>query len=77
MKGERILIVSHGNTLRGLVMRLEGLTPDEVKKLELRTAATRVYSLGADGKVAKREVYDVNAVKEGGIECSEDLELQA
>ena len=60
MRGERVLLVSHGNTLRALVMRLEGMGEEEVRKLQLGTAAMRTYRLGADGEVKERELFLVN-----------------
>ncbi len=42
------LVVAHGNSLRALIMALEGLSPEEVEHLELPTGALRLYSLGAD-----------------------------
>lgn len=65
LRGERVLVVSHGNTLRGLVMALEGLSAEEVKKVELGYTATRVYKLNENGKVKDKEVFVVNGV-EGG-----------
>ncbi|ORY80284.1 histidine phosphatase superfamily [Leucosporidium creatinivorum] len=65
LKGERLLVVSHGNTLRGLVMALERLGPDEVKNVELGYTATRCYSLDGEGKVKGKELFVVNGV-EGG-----------
>lgn len=50
-RGEAILIVSHGNTLRALVMALEGLTPADVERLEIPTAAPRLYHIDAAGRV--------------------------
>lgn len=65
LRGERIILVSHGNTLRGLVMALEGLGPEEVKKVELGYTATRVYRLDERGKIRDKELFVVNGV-EGG-----------
>jgi 2,3-bisphosphoglycerate-dependent phosphoglycerate mutase len=63
LKGERLLVVSHGNTLRGLVMALERLRPEEVKNVELGYTATRCYSLDEEGKVKRKEVFAVNGVE--------------
>jgi 2,3-bisphosphoglycerate-dependent phosphoglycerate mutase len=41
--GKNVLIVSHGNTLRGLRMYLEHLTPAQVEKLEIVTGGVAVY----------------------------------
>jgi 2,3-bisphosphoglycerate-dependent phosphoglycerate mutase len=41
--GRRLLVISHGNTLRGLVMHLEKLSPDEIEKVEIPAAVPMVY----------------------------------
>ena len=57
MRGEGVLIAAHGNSLRALIMALDGLTPDEVVKLELPTGLPVVYRLNEDTTVAeKREL---------------------
>jgi 2,3-bisphosphoglycerate-dependent phosphoglycerate mutase len=49
--GKNVLIGAHGNSLRSLVMHLDGLTKDEVLKLEIPTGAPLLYELDADGRV--------------------------
>lgn len=44
-QGRRILIVSHKNTLRTLMMLLDHLTPGQVMKLSLATGRPLVYEL--------------------------------
>ena len=56
MRGEGVLISAHGNSLRALIMALEGLTPDEIVKRELETGLPVVYRLNADTTVAEKEV---------------------
>jgi 2,3-bisphosphoglycerate-dependent phosphoglycerate mutase len=56
LRGERVLIAAHGNSLRALIMALDGLTPDEVVKLELATGVPVVYRLNADSTVASKDV---------------------
>jgi 2,3-bisphosphoglycerate-dependent phosphoglycerate mutase len=56
MRGERVLVSAHGNSLRALIMALDGLTPDEVVKLELATGVPVVYRLNADTTVASKEI---------------------
>ena len=53
LRGEKVLISAHGNSLRALIMALDGLTPDEVVKLELATGVPVVYRL--NGPVARRK----------------------
>jgi len=56
MRGDRVLVSAHGNSLRALIMALDGLTPDEVVKLELATGVPIVYRLNADTTVAEKEM---------------------
>jgi len=44
-QGQNLLLVAHGNTLRGLRMYLERLTPEQVISLEILTGSVRVYHL--------------------------------
>lgn len=43
---DTVLVAAHGNSLRALVMMLLHLTPDEVMKTEIPTAAPWVFDLG-------------------------------
>jgi 2,3-bisphosphoglycerate-dependent phosphoglycerate mutase len=54
LSGKRTLIAAHGNSLRSLIMQLEGLTPDEILKRELGTGTPVIYRLNADGTVASK-----------------------
>ena len=56
LNGEKVLIAAHGNSLRALIMALDGLTPDEVVKLELATGIPVVYRLNADSTVAEKKI---------------------
>lgn len=51
LKGERVLIAAHGNSLRALIKHLEGLSVDQILKRELGTAVPVVYTLGDKGEV--------------------------
>lgn len=51
LKGERVLIAAHGNSLRALIKHLEGLSVDQILKRELGTAVPVVYTLGDKGDV--------------------------
>jgi 2,3-bisphosphoglycerate-dependent phosphoglycerate mutase len=55
-KGERVLIVAHGNSLRALIMQLEGLSGEEIVQRELATGAPIVYRLSRDGQVVSRDL---------------------
>ena len=54
MRGEGVLIAAHGNSLRALIMALEGLSPDEIVKRELATGLPVVYRLNADTTIAEK-----------------------
>jgi 2,3-bisphosphoglycerate-dependent phosphoglycerate mutase len=56
MRGERVLVAAHGNSLRALVMVLDGLTSDTIPDLELATGIPMIYRLNADTTVASKEV---------------------
>jgi len=56
LRGEGVLVAAHGNSLRALIMALDGLTPDEVVKLELATGVPVIYRLNADSTVAEKVV---------------------
>jgi 2,3-bisphosphoglycerate-dependent phosphoglycerate mutase len=45
--GERVLIVAHGNSLRGLVKYLDGWGDEEIAALEIPTGVPLVYRLDA------------------------------
>jgi 2,3-bisphosphoglycerate-dependent phosphoglycerate mutase len=42
-KGKNVFIAAHGNSLRSIVMELEGLSQEEVVALELATGEPRIY----------------------------------
>ena len=57
MRGERVLVAAHGNSLRALIMVLDRLTPEGIVKRELATGVPLIYRLNADSTVAeKREM---------------------
>jgi 2,3-bisphosphoglycerate-dependent phosphoglycerate mutase len=55
LKGETILIVAHGNSLRALVMQLEQLSKDQVLELNIPTGVPLLYELDDSGKVLSRQ----------------------
>lgn len=56
MRGERVLVTAHGNSLRALCMVLEQMTPESVTTLELATGVPIIYQLNADSTVASKTV---------------------
>ena len=58
MRGERTVVVAHGNSLRALVMVLDGLTPEMIPSMELATGIPLVYRLRADTSVESKDVLE-------------------
>jgi 2,3-bisphosphoglycerate-dependent phosphoglycerate mutase len=54
LRGKRVLVSAHGNSLRALVMVLDCLSPAEIVKREIGTGVPLVYWLNADSTVASR-----------------------
>jgi 2,3-bisphosphoglycerate-dependent phosphoglycerate mutase len=53
--GKRVIVSAHGNSLRALIMELEGLTAEEILDRELATGAPIVYRLDAAGRAIERK----------------------
>jgi 2,3-bisphosphoglycerate-dependent phosphoglycerate mutase len=53
LRGERTIVVAHGNSLRALVMVLERLSPQGILKRELATGVPILYRLNTDSTVAE------------------------
>ncbi len=74
MAGETPLVVAHGNSLRALVMYLDGLSKDEVVDLNIPTGIPLVYELDDELKpVAKRYLGDEAAA----LAAAEEVARQA
>ena len=54
LRGDRVAVTAHGNSLRALVMVLDGLGPKEIVARELATGVPLIYRLNADATVADR-----------------------
>jgi 2,3-bisphosphoglycerate-dependent phosphoglycerate mutase len=55
--GKRVLIAAHGNSLRGIIKYLSGISDDDIVGLEIPTGQPIVYELGPDLKVERK--YDL------------------
>jgi 2,3-bisphosphoglycerate-dependent phosphoglycerate mutase len=58
MRGEKVLVAAHGNSLRALVMVLDGLDAKTIPSMELATGIPLVYRLNADTTVASKVVLE-------------------
>jgi 2,3-bisphosphoglycerate-dependent phosphoglycerate mutase len=52
--GESVLVSAHGNSLRSIIMQLDGLAEEEVPGLELATAVPVIYDYENGRPVSKR-----------------------
>jgi len=50
--GKRVLVAAHGNSLRALIMAMEGLSGEAIIARELATGVPIVYRLNADSTIA-------------------------
>jgi 2,3-bisphosphoglycerate-dependent phosphoglycerate mutase len=54
VSGQSILVVAHANSLRALVMVLDGVTPEAVPGLKIPTGIPRCYQIDANGTILGR-----------------------
>jgi 2,3-bisphosphoglycerate-dependent phosphoglycerate mutase len=54
LRGERVLVSAHGNSLRALVMVLDRHTTESILKLNLETGVPLIYRLNSDSTVASK-----------------------
>jgi len=52
--GKRVLVAAHGNSLRGIIKYLSGISDDEIVSLEIPTGKPIVYELSDDLAVVRR-----------------------
>lgn len=50
-----VLVISHGNTIRSLVMHLEQIAPDAIEKVEIPSGTPLIYWFNEKFEVVKRE----------------------
>lgn len=58
LRGETVLVAAHGNSLRALIMALEGLSGEEIVKRELATGVPMIYELNADSTIASKKILE-------------------
>jgi 2,3-bisphosphoglycerate-dependent phosphoglycerate mutase len=59
LEGKKTIVSAHGNSLRALIMQLEGLGPDKILEREVGTGVPIIYRLDEAGKVI--DVQDMAA----------------
>ncbi|WP_310429736.1 hypothetical protein [Chamaesiphon sp. VAR_48_metabat_135_sub] len=58
LEGDNVLIAAHGNSLRSIIMMLDGLSPDKVTALELATGVPILYELDAAGESIGKKILN-------------------
>jgi 2,3-bisphosphoglycerate-dependent phosphoglycerate mutase len=56
--GKRVLVAAHGNSLRGIIKYLSGISDDDIVGLEIPTGKPIVYDLADDLSVVRRYYLD-------------------
>jgi 2,3-bisphosphoglycerate-dependent phosphoglycerate mutase len=54
LRGDNVIVVAHGNSLRALVMVLERLSPKQIVDREIATGVPLIYRLNGDSTVAQK-----------------------
>ena len=50
--GKNVLVAAHGNSLRSIVMRIEGISPEDITRLEIPTGVPIHYEF-ANGEISR------------------------
>lgn len=56
--GKTVIVAAHGNSLRSLVMRLDGLTADEIVRVEIATGVPIIYALDGERRVVSKRILE-------------------
>jgi 2,3-bisphosphoglycerate-dependent phosphoglycerate mutase len=57
MRGKNVLISAHGNSLRAIIMYLDGLSKEQIVKLEIATGEQMIYQFDEKGNWRKQESF--------------------
>lgn len=58
LRGEKVLIAAHGNSLRALIMDLENIPKEEINDLELKTGVPIIYHFDSNGTIESKQILD-------------------
>ena len=58
LSGKTVIVAAHGNSLRSLVMSIEGLSPEQILKREIATGVPIIYRLRADGTIESSKTLE-------------------
>jgi len=54
--GKDVLVVAHGNSLRSIMMQLEGISREDIMNLNLDTGIPYIYEIDSNGKVLSKNI---------------------
>ena len=55
-RGRNVLVVSHGNTIRSLVKHIEGISNEDIEKIEIATATPLLYEMDETMRLIRRRL---------------------
>jgi 2,3-bisphosphoglycerate-dependent phosphoglycerate mutase len=58
LRGETVLVAAHGNSLRALVMVLDGLDAKTIPTVEIQTGVPLVYDIGPDALATAKRILE-------------------
>ncbi|MRJ06657.1 MAG: 2,3-diphosphoglycerate-dependent phosphoglycerate mutase [Epsilonproteobacteria bacterium] len=58
VEGENVLLTAHGNTIRGMVKALEGISDEDIVKFEVATGVPRVYEFDNNLQILNIKTLD-------------------
>jgi 2,3-bisphosphoglycerate-dependent phosphoglycerate mutase len=57
-QGDNVLVAAHGNSLRSIIMKLEGMSPEAITTLELGTGVPIVYEIDEHGQATNKRIFN-------------------
>ncbi len=61
-KGENVLIVGHGNSLRSLIKHIEDISDEEITNIEFDFSEVIIFDLDQTGKCVNKKIEEVSFV---------------
>ena len=76
LQGRIVLVAAHGNSIRGLIKHLDGLTEDEVVAVEVPTGIPLVYELDEHLVKVSSRYLDEEAAARGAAEVAAQAKIR-
>jgi 2,3-bisphosphoglycerate-dependent phosphoglycerate mutase len=65
-RGRGVLVVSHGNTIRSLVKHIEGISNEDIEKIEIATATPLLYEMDEPMRLVRGSLTSLLAGEKEG-----------